>query len=158
MRNVEESTATLRRFFAATTVDEMAKEVRHPEITLPRMKAWYAGGVPAETVEFTVEWSEQDNYRGKGVNFIFTALTLGPEKTRDVALEVPADGSSPKLDWEHFISWSEVPWSEFLRTTSERPADFRVTLTPIDYYNKPARAASPTGPIPSPTKASPMSS
>jgi hypothetical protein len=113
----------------------MAKEVRHPEITLPRMKAWYAAGVPKETVDFTANWVEQDNYRATGVNFIFTTITLGSEKSLDIALEVPQDGSTPKLDWEHFVSWSAVPWSEFLRTTSERPAEFRVEVTPIDYYN-----------------------
>ena len=28
-----------------------------------------------------------------------------------------------------------MPWSEFLKSTSERPSDFRVNITPIDYYN-----------------------
>ena len=101
------------------------------------MKAWYAriGGLPKRTVEFTTDWVEKDNFENKGVNFIFTTLRLDALKDYFVALEVPKDGSSPKIDWEYYVSWSESPWSDFLKTTSERPASFRVSITPIDYYN-----------------------
>lgn len=134
---VDGARLALERFYAAQNIEDMAKEVRHPDITLPRMKAWYAriGGVPKHTVEFTVDWREQDNFERKGVNFIFTTVRLDTLKDYAVALEVPKDGSSPKIDWEYLVSWSESPWSEFLKTTSERPAEFRVSITPIDYYN-----------------------
>jgi hypothetical protein len=133
---VDEAKKTLMAFFTAESINEMAKHVRHQEITLPRMKAWYAAtGIPRQTVEFTVNWVEHDNFLGRGTDFIFTTITINSDKTLEVFLEVPKDGTAPKLDWEHFVSWSAQPWSEFLKTTSERPGDFRVAITPIDYYN-----------------------
>jgi hypothetical protein len=137
-KNVETAKATLTRFFKAGTVDLMAQEVRHPEITLPRMRAFYARtGIPRQAMDFTVDWREQDDWMGRGTNFIFTTLRVDASTLVAASLELPKDGSAPKLDWESFVTWSEMPWSEFLKTTSERPADFRVTITPIDYYNGP---------------------
>ena len=136
VQNVDDAKTTLKAFFSAEKIEDMAKHVRHPEMTLPRMKAWYAAtGVPRHSVEFTVNWVEHDNFQNRGVDFIVTTVTLNADKNMEAALEVPKDGSPPKLDWEHFVSWSERPWSEFLRTTSERPGDFRVAITPTDYYN-----------------------
>lgn len=136
VQNVDWAKAAIERYFAAQTVEDMAKEVRHPELTLPRMKAWYARtGLPRQKAEVTDDWREQDNFQGRGVNFIFTVVKVDGLKSLPVALEVFNDGRLPKLDWEHFVSWSETPWSEFLRTTSERPAEFRVAVTPLPYYN-----------------------
>jgi hypothetical protein len=135
-KNVETAKATLDRYFKATTIDQMAQNVRHPEITLPRMRAYYARtGIPHPAYDFTVDWREQDDWMGRGVNFIFTTLRMDGSREMPASLEVPKDGSPPKLDWESFVSWSEMPWSEFLKTTSERAGDFRVTITPTDYYN-----------------------
>jgi hypothetical protein len=135
-KNVELGKETLSRFFNAKTVEEMAKEVRHPEMTLPRMKSFYAqGGIPRQKAEFTIDWREQDNWARGGVDFIFTTLRIDGSKEMAASLEIPKDGSALKLDWESFVAWSEVPWSEFLKTTSEKSGDFRVTITPIDYYN-----------------------
>jgi hypothetical protein len=135
---VELAKATMDRFFSATTVENMAKEVRHPEITLPRMRAWYArNAITPHKADYTDEWREQDNYAGKGVNFIFTTVKLDSLNSRQIFLEIPKDGSGPKIDWEHFTGWSEKTWIEFLKSTSIQPGEFRVTITPTDYYNGP---------------------
>ena len=137
VQEVDWARAAIQRYFKAKTVEEMAKEVRHPEKTLPRMKAWYArvGGVPFIKAEITDDWRAQDNYRGSGANFLFTTLKLDGVTGLPLAVEVFNEGLSPKLDWEHLVSWSETPWSEFLKSTSERAADFRVIVTPLEYYN-----------------------
>jgi len=125
----------IERYFKAATVEDLAKEVRHPEKSLPRMKAYYAQGVPPQKMEFTGDWREQHNHRNSGASLIFTVVTLDGQKSVPLALEVFNDGRLPKLDWEHFTAWSETPWSEFIRTSSERPGDFRVEITPIDAYD-----------------------
>jgi hypothetical protein len=136
VQNKDWAEATIERFFNAATVEEMVKEVRHPEITLPRMQAHYARtGVPRLKVEFTDDWREVDNFMGSGVNFILTTITLDGVPNHEIALETFADGRTPRLDWEHCVAWSESPWSEFLRTTGEKPAEFRVRATPVPYYN-----------------------
>ena len=136
IQSVEMAKATMDRFFGAGTVEDMAKEVRHPEITLPRMKAWYARNSRSpHIVEYTPDWREQDNYADKGVNFIFTIVKLDSLNERQVFLEIPKDGTAPKIDWEHLTGWSETTWIEFLKSTSIQPGEFRVTITPTDYYN-----------------------
>ena len=136
VQNADWARATLQRFFGAQTVEDMAKEVRHPEKTLPRMKEWYArNGLTRQKVEFTNAWREQDNVQDSGKNFIFTIVTLDGVPQREAALETFADGHPPKLDWEDFVGWSETPWIDFLKSTSERPAEFRVVVRLIEYYN-----------------------
>jgi hypothetical protein len=138
VQNQEWAEAAILRFFTAASVEEMAKEVRHPEISLPRMQAHYARtGVPRLKFEFTEDWREVDNFMGSGVNFILTRITLDGVPNHELALETFADGRTPRIDWEHCVAWSESPWSEFLRTTSEKPAAFRVRATPVPYYNGP---------------------
>lgn len=137
VQEVDWARDAIQRFFKAKTVADMAKEVRHPEKTLPRMSAWYAraGGIPAMKVEITDDWRAQDNYKDSGANFLFTTLKLDGVTGISLAIEISKEGLTAKLDWEHLVSWSETPWSEFLKTTSERAANFRVIVTPLEYYN-----------------------
>ncbi len=136
VQNKDWAQAAIERFFKAATVEEMAKEVRHPEITLPRMQAYYArSGPPRLKYEFTDDWREVDNLMGSGTNFILTTMTVDGVPDREIALQTYTDGRVPQIDWEYFVAWSETPWSEFLRTTSEQTAEFRVAVTPSDYYN-----------------------
>lgn len=136
VQNVDWAKAALQRFFAAQSVEDMAKEVRHPEKTLPRMKDWYAkNGNVRQNLEFTDDWREQDNWQGLGLNLIFTVIKLDGVPQRELTLETFTDGRPPKLDWEDFVAWSETPWIDFLKVTSERPTEFRVVVTLIDYYN-----------------------
>lgn len=137
VQSAEGAKKVLAAFFLSRTPEEMAKHVRHPEITLPRMQAWYAGkGVPAPALEFTDDWVEYDNLHARKINFLFTSVRLDG-LIRGVYLEIPPDGAMPRLDWEHLVAWSQTPWSDFLRTTSETPGEFRLSLTPLDYYNGP---------------------
>jgi uncharacterized Zn finger protein (UPF0148 family) len=134
-RNKEAATAVLRRFFGADTVDAMAKEVRHPELTGDRMRRYYASqALTPRQVSFETDWEEVGNFEGKGVDFIYTTVEVDSFQKRQVWLELPKDGSDPKLDWEHAVSWSEVPWSDFLTGNHEQPVAFRVTASPVHHY------------------------
>ncbi len=136
--NVKEAQEVLSRFFKAETVEAMAAFVRHPEVTLPRMKEYYRrSGMPRQIYAVTDDWGMESNWQKAGVDFLFTSILADKTTRMAAALEVPKDGSPPRLDWESFVSWSEVPWSDFLKTTSEQPGDYRVTITPTDYYNGP---------------------
>ncbi len=119
----------------AATVDAMAKEVRHPELTGDRMRRYYASqALTPRQVSFETDWEEVGNFEGKGVDFIYTTVEVDSFQKRQVWLELPKDGSDPKLDWEHAVSWSEVPWSEFLTGNHEQPVAFRVTASPVHHY------------------------
>jgi uncharacterized protein YbaR (Trm112 family) len=134
-QNAEAAVAVLQRFFGSDTVDAMAKEVRHPDLTTDRMRRYYASqALTPRQISFATDWEEVDNFEGKGVNFIYTTVEVDSFQKRQVWLELPKDGGQPKLDWEHAVSWSEVAWSEFLTGTHEHPAEFRVTASPVHHY------------------------
>ena len=138
---VDGAKETVRKFFAAKTPAEMAKFIRHPEASLPKLQKYYTEPANVRLREgfstdwFTEDWREVDDYLGSGVDFIVTSLQPKGESAMTAMLEIPKDGSPPLLDWEHFVAWSDTKWDDFLRTTSERATEFRVSVTQIDYYN-----------------------
>ena len=136
MKNVEDAKRVLQRFLAADTVEKMAAEVRHPDITQPRMERFYAATPlkPRKTITQSQSWNE---IRIGNTEFIRGGLELDDFRMHAITLEIVADGE-PKVDWESYVSWAELPWKDFLRTPPERSMDYRVTVT-LDrsdqYYN-----------------------
>ena len=136
MANVEAARIVLKRFLAADTVDKMAAEVRHPEITRPRMDRFYARTPPKRRIQRAESqaWAE---IQIAGTEFIRAGLELDDFRVYPVNLEI-IPGAEPKIDWESYVDWSELPWKDFLKTPPEQAIDYRVTLTssPDDqYYN-----------------------
>ena len=128
----------LEKFFTASSVEEMSRYVRHPEATLPRMKAFYKHTPPTRTIE-----AFDDPVEGKvdDVNFISGLLTLQGQKSRSVALEIPPETSGfpddLRIDWESMVYWSEVPWDQFMGTEMTEAHEFRVTMQLDDYPVEP---------------------
>ena len=136
MRNVEDARRVLKRFVEADSVEKMASEVRHPEVTRSRMERYYAANrpKPRRIKSESQTWSE---IRIENTEFIRGVMELDDFHVRPVSLEI-VPGSDPKLDWESYVNWAEMPWKDFLRTPPEQPMDYRVTVTldPRDqYYN-----------------------
>lgn len=132
--------SVLDKFFEAKTVEEMARYVRHPEITLPRMQAWYQRPFARFAVESLSNPQESEI---DGVDFLVGNATFTDGKSRPVALEIP-DARSPnaspddlRLDWESFVYWSEVSWDKFQALESERACEFRVVLQRDSYPTPP---------------------
>jgi hypothetical protein len=119
-------------FLKAKSVDEMGKFVRHPDISLPRMKAFYVQRtvVPLGRVSFH-DLRVVDTGRS---TLVLTWVSSGLEDQLIINSEVPAKGPA-KVDWESYAGWCEVPWSGFVKEGSEKPREFRVRLTGSDYYN-----------------------
>jgi hypothetical protein len=132
MRNVESARGTMKRFLAATTIEQMAAEVRHPEETKPRMERFFAGKkiTPLTIRNESAAWGEASV---SDRNFISNTMELSDFDIRSVSMELFADGP-PKIDWESYVNWSEMPWAEFLSHPPDEAMDFRVSATPDDFY------------------------
>lgn len=119
----------LSKFFEARTLEDMAKYVRHPEKTLPRMSAFYKRPLPKYKF---VSFVDAKVGLLEDVDFITGILTLDGEKPRSVALEVPSENSANpddlRIDWESLVYWSEVSPDQFLSQQMEKGVDFRVSL------------------------------
>lgn len=136
MRNVEDARRVMKRFLEADSLEKMAAEVRHPELSRPRMERYYAANPlkPRKQRSESQSWSE---IRIAETEFIRAAWELDDFRVYPIALEI-IPGADPKVDWESFVNWSEFPWKDFLKTPPEQSVDFRVTVThePGDqYYN-----------------------
>lgn len=130
--NLRLAEEVLRKFHLAETVEAKAEFVRHPEITLPRMKEFYGDNlVKYHFQSFT---DAREGRRGQ-FDFITGTMTLKNEKPRLVSLEILPQSSKVLIDWESLVYWSEVPWEKFLGQQMERPHEFRVTMVRDDYYN-----------------------
>ena len=118
------------KFLTATTVEEILPLVRHPEVTEARMRAFYPEGKvePAGMAQFNT---------GGGISLRGNLASVGVRtddfEERSLAFIDGPDGL--EVDWESWVGWSELPWEEFREAKPTDPKLFRVTVSPIEYYN-----------------------
>lgn len=119
-----------RKFLAATTVEQMLPLVRRPETAEARMRAFYPEGkpIPVGMSQFNVGSAVAPDGEFKSVD----VMTDNFDTKRLVFLDAAGE---LKIDWESWVGWSEMPWQEFRATKSDSARMFRVTLSPVDYYN-----------------------
>ncbi|MES2706914.1 MAG: hypothetical protein V4726_09965 [Verrucomicrobiota bacterium] len=133
MKNVQDARVVLKRFLAASSVEEMLPEVRHPEETKSRMERFYASRkiTPLGIRNESAAWSEASI---GNKNFISNTMELDDFDIRAVSLEI-VPNSQPKVDWESFVNWSDIPWAEFLQHPPDDAVEFRVSAVQDNYYN-----------------------
>ena len=125
----------LDKYFASASIEEMARYVRHPELTLPRMKNFYKRTPANEMVE---KLEDPVELQVEEINFISLVLTLQGKSAQFVSLEIPTlDTYELRIDWESMVHWSDVPWDEFMSQEMTEAHDFRVVLQPDDYPAEP---------------------
>jgi hypothetical protein len=117
----------VKRFLAARTAEEFAPLVRHPGVTLPRIREFLAGKPPK-----LVNLRQFKVVRGTG-GFYAANLSLDDFSTRSMSLEDTPDGVL--IDWEAWVGWSAMPWKKFKAAKPTEPQLFRVTMKPVDYFN-----------------------
>ncbi len=118
------------KFLAATTVDELLPLVRHPDITGPRMKKYYPDGKVAAPGLSRFNPGQQVSMLGRLRSI--PVITKDFETKPLVVTETPG---AMKVDWESWVGWSDMTWDEFRQTKPSAEQVFRVTLSPVDYYN-----------------------
>jgi hypothetical protein len=129
---VREAGETVRRFYRAESIDAMLKEVRHPEITRPRLEAFYASqAIIPQEIKVSNEWLSINDPPSK-LRYISTNVEADYKPIR-IVVHLDKD-DVPKLDWEHLVSWSEIPWVDFLSRAVSQQHTFRVRVKPGDYY------------------------
>ncbi len=130
---LEQAQAVLKQFVGAKTIGQLAGLVRHPEVTVPRMEAWYAK-VPAEALTVRSLRSSMQAAVSGQTRFVLVGAEFGDFKTREMAM-TKVDGKY-LVDWESWAGWSEVTWKEFLtKDEVAGPYDFPVWVQVDNYYN-----------------------
>ncbi len=126
----KEAESLARRFLEATTVEEMLRLVRNPEVAEARMRRFYPEGrIAAQGLsQFN---SGEGMFSQRGVHS-FQVVT-GDQVTKALAFVGTPQGL--KIDWESWVGWSVIPWPDFLAAKPAASHVFRVLLAPVDYYN-----------------------
>jgi hypothetical protein len=132
IEGVDRAKVAVIGFLQAKSVDKMAKFVRCPERVLPKMKAYYAQKAPAPLP--AVSFADVKVIERSGTKLVETQVKAGTDTQLILHAEVPAKGPAA-VDWESFTGWCEIPWTGFVKAGSEKPRQFRVQLSPTDYYN-----------------------
>ncbi len=114
-----------RKFFNTTSVDELVRQVRHPERVTPLMLEHY-GDKPVPPLSILQTKTLQPITFGTRGNFWVETVELTNHKTRSLIIEI-LDSGEPRIDWETFVCYQPMKWDTFV---SERPEstilDFRV--------------------------------
>lgn len=128
---LDQARALLQTFGERTSLEARATLVRHPDITLQRMRQF-----PDEASRAFFRPSEfSDNafeYQIDGIDFLEIEVQVG-QRRRIAIFEKAREGLL--LDWESFVSYSEAPWLTFLEAGNAGPTDFRVFISVDNYYN-----------------------
>ncbi len=128
----KELEAVVRRFFAAETIDEMARWVRDRERVLPLMRGFYARRGHEFRPEACKAVGEDETAFVEGA-MTAVLVTLGDWSQRQIALRETPGGFL--VDWESWVGYSEMSWEEFARDKPVEPRVFRVRMKREAYYN-----------------------
>ncbi|MGL4400567.1 MAG: hypothetical protein ACRCXD_11910 [Luteolibacter sp.] len=126
----KEAESMARGFLEATTIEEMLKWVRNPEVAEARMRRFYLEG--SITAPGLSQFNSGEGGYTEGNSHSFSIIT-GDQVTKALAFVKTPQGL--KIDWESWVGWSDIPWPDFLATKPAASHVFRVILAPVDYYN-----------------------
>lgn len=134
MQLVDRIERQLNAYFSATTVQSLAKLVRHRERVLPLLEKYYPGGQISSPKLDTIKVMQPLTLDNRG-NFWMAAVALDDASTRNLIIEIDADGQ-PLIDWETLVCYQPMSWDEFV---AQRPTgtsmDFRVYVERDSFYS-----------------------
>lgn len=133
-RLIDQIDTSLRAFFRATTVDGLARMVRHPQRVVPLMRAYYANRPVYSAGLGTIKIFRPLTLDNHG-NFWMTSVELKNNQTHNLIVEILESGEV-RIDWETLVCYQPMPWDDFV---SQRPAgtslDFRVYVERDNFYS-----------------------
>lgn len=125
-----EAESLARKFLQAKTVEEMLPLVHDPEKAEKRMRAFYQSeGVSPPGLS---RFNSGGGFSVKG-KLVSAEVVTGEFDRKPMAFVETPEGL--RIDWESWTGWSEMTWEDF---RSKKPSEghvFRVSLSPVVYYN-----------------------
>jgi len=119
-----------RKFLEATRIEEILPLVRNPAVAEARMRRQYPTGKIA--APGMLEFNANSEISRNGT---IRSLKIRTRAYDEKALAFGESQDGPKIDWESWVGWSEMPWEKFLASRPGEAMIFRVYLSPVDYFN-----------------------
>jgi hypothetical protein len=128
--------AVVRKFTAASTVDEFLPLLRDRQRVEPFVRSYYSPQRPWEPFEVRNKFVPSEM---AGIDGNFVHLQLIRLNYEATAIVLERHGDSFLIDWESFTGHGELTWEDFVRTRPEKPVLMRVFVEQSrihDYYNE----------------------
>jgi hypothetical protein len=119
----DKASSVLRRAVQFSSIDSLATLVRHPDLTLPRYRAWQASRPLTLMVPLQIgpKFGTMDK-------LMVTTLRMQDGSTRSVVLEKTSE--SYLLDWESLAGWGECFFDDVPRLPQGQNTLLRVIVQP----------------------------
>jgi len=117
--------AAVRKFAAATSVDELLPLVRDRARVEPKIRAWHTGERAWQPMEISNRFDLTDTLMTDG-EFIVLYLEFPHGETRPLTLE--RSGETFLADWESFTGYGEMTWEELREKMPQTPVLMRVVV------------------------------
>lgn len=124
---------TLRGYFNADSIDELAKWVRHPKRVKPLMESWYATHPLQRDPMVKMTEFVQLPFDDRGL-FWRARVRTASGRPQEVYLEEQPDGSV-KIGWETLVGYQPMAWDDYVHNRPGGSLDFRLTVQPDTFYS-----------------------
>ena len=130
-RMMKQSKKVVVEFLEAKTEADVEGLIRTPEVSVPRLRAWY----------------DRDPWVTPGVRVVGhknSIIINGDTITMDVQLDnfdikkiaVVKTVAGYKVDWESWVAWTSVNWQELFDLRPTDLVEVRVLCKRVNYYNR----------------------
>jgi uncharacterized Zn finger protein (UPF0148 family) len=126
-----ESEKVVRAFLNAEKASDLESLVRTPDVTIPRMREWYARH----------EWTPpgvKDVGVGGGMSIKGKMASIGV-RLNDFTRSLIALERSPRgylVDWESWVAWCEMDWADLFKKRPTQLVKVRAVASLDSYYNR----------------------
>ena len=115
---------TFSRFISATLPEERNQFVLSPVTTASRMARFYALNAPVN-IDPPVKLEESAVLKLPAGKAVETLFKTQDGRTIDAVFRKDENGEW-RLDWDHFVRYSDYPWSQFLAGGGDPEGEFRL--------------------------------
>ena len=127
---LDESRELVSDFLNAKTASDLEKLVRTPELTIPRLRAWY--GQQKWEAPGLKDIVHKGRVKVKGT-IASMDVRLNDDTVKQMTIEKTTDGY--KVDWESWVAWSSMRWDDLFERRPREPVEVRVYCKRGSYYN-----------------------
>ena len=130
-QEIEEAKAAAKEFLLAPDLESLAPLIRDSERVMPLVQKYYANTPyqPAEIREKPFEGSTNEKFE----DLVSFKVTMKDFSEKLIAVEMTFEG--PKVDWESWVVYCDMPWDQFITAKSQETNKVRVKITKDTYYN-----------------------
>jgi len=121
----------IKKFLTAKTAAELEPLVRNPEVSIPRMRAWYK--IHPWTPPGVKKIACGGKVRINGT-IVSMAVRLNDYSIKRIILEKTPSGYL--IDWESWVAWSSMDWDTLFEKRPTEPVEVRVRCIRDHYYNR----------------------